>query len=74
MHNFRMTAARNLVCTGVTESIAMKITGHKGRSVFEGYNICTDEDLKFAAELQAQNTSGVKNGVKLRNSLNRVAF
>jgi len=41
---------------------------------FEGYNISTDEDLKFAAELQAQNTSGVKNGVKLRNSLNRVAF
>ena len=50
LHDCRRTAARNLIRASIAERVAMLLTGHKSRAIFDRYNIIHEQELLEAGD------------------------
>ncbi len=57
IHDLRRSCVRNLIRAGVSQTVAMRITGHLTPSMFRRYNITSQEDLSAALAASAAYTN-----------------
>jgi integrase len=53
-HDFRRSGVRNLRKAGVREIVAMQLSGHRTRAVFDRYNIVDESDVREALQKVGQ--------------------
>jgi len=53
-HDYRRTAARNMLRAGIPQAVAMQITGHRTDSMFRRYSIVSVDDKRAALKKQLE--------------------
>jgi integrase len=81
-HDLRRTGVRNMLRAGIPERVAMTISGHKTRAIFDRYHIVAQSDLADAArkleinqqrELEAASVREKSRAPEFGQSLGRTA-
>jgi integrase len=63
-HDFRRSAARRHIAAGVSQAVAMRITGHKTPSMFRRYQIVESSDVALALQSVASAKREAKSNVR----------